>query len=153
MGTLIAYGPEVVGLPGGPLHGLVELWKNPDISTAFAGQAISVDYDENVYDGIILAIESLPSEQRGADWHEFDNDIISSFTTKSFLTVESGVNPPRVVHYSRTITGMSISGGKLTITFGDGKLETNNFSTNSSSTTTNNALQVPVRILGLIHND
>ena len=134
-------------------HGIVELWKNSDISTAFAGQAVSVDYDETIYDGVILTMQSLPSEARGAEWFEFDNDIISSFTTKSFLTVESGVNPPRIVHYGRSITGMSISGGKLTITFSDGTLTTNNFSTNSSSSTTNNGLQVPVRILGLIHNN
>lgn len=154
MGTLMAYGPDVVGLPGGPPHGLVELWKNSNIGSNFAAQNVEIDgVDPTKIDAIIVTIEPKKNETGGAIWFEFDTDILaiqgySGYVELPYVLRAEG----RVGEYYRGIS-FSLTGTTLTVAF-TGAF--NRQITTYGSTATDSAddsKAIPVRILGLLHED
>ena len=135
-------------------HGIVELWKNSNISNNFAGQSIQIqDFDATNIDAIIV-VSGITQEAYGAQWNEFDKDVLN--ISRTFYLDHQGWNGAngKLVEYSRTIS-FSLSGSTLTITLSDCLAVTiNTYGTTTGQTTeTKNGYLVPMRILGLIHND
>ena len=135
-------------------HGVFEIWKNSNVTASFGQQNIVItNFDSTKYDAIWIAIEKSVGEQTGVLLYEFDKDVlnISSYVGQiqwMSLAKSSGV----VSMFVRTVE-FSLSGTTLTITFGD--CEKNTLSSYGSATTasTDNSANVPVRVLGLAHND
>lgn len=128
-------------------HGIYELWKNSNMSQSFSGQSIVLtDFDSNKYDAIIIACEAVVAEAFGAKWVEFDKEVldISQYTGILHDVFFSGTS----LYYTKRDVTFSLSGSNLTITFGNGI-------TGGTSGTpgTDNSRMVPVRVLGLVHND
>lgn len=128
---------EVAGMTK---HGLVEFWINANIGSSFAGQPISFTADVAKIDSFIISNELYKGETYGTRWTEIDKAVISAGTTVNIreLSLVTG----DVVFVSRTVSG-SISGNTVTLTFGDGK----------RGTTTDNDYVIPIKVLGLIHNN
>ena len=138
--------------PVGAEHGVYELWKNSNISQNFAGQDVALTgFDSTKYDAIIIVTEAGANENNGADWHEFDKDVLNVTSYSGHMgafTVNSGGT---VSERSREVS-FALSGTTLTITFTDGTLSTIATYGTAPTTTTNNGVVIPVRILGLTHN-
>lgn len=133
-------------------HGIMELWKNSDITQNFAGQTINItDFDSTLYDAVIIAYEETTNEAYGASWREFDKDILS-LSGVTFRIDTVALASTNAQYRARTVT-FSLSGSTLSLGFGDATIYTYPYSGTGQTTSTNNALLVPVRVLGLIHND
>jgi hypothetical protein len=138
-------------------HGIVELWKNNNISVsrpAFAGQSIQIqNFDANKYDSIVIA-HGYSDEAEGVQWTEFTKDVLN--ISRTFYLDYKGWNGAngKLIDVYREIS-FSLSGTTLTITVSDcTRLTINTYGTTSGQTSeTQNGLMVPIRILGLIHND
>lgn len=135
-------------------HGIVELWKNSNISAVFAGQSISFDYDTTIYDGIHLCCEPNIGEARPSDVFAIDNDVLNISGWLGLIEHSSfDVTTSKVVNYTRTVTTSYNSGTKkLTLTFSDGKANTQNAIGTPSTQATDNGRMTPTSVLGLIHN-
>jgi hypothetical protein len=138
-------------------HGIVELWKNNNISVSrptFAGQSIQIqNFDANKYDSIVVA-HGYSDEAEGVQWTEFTKDVLN--ISRTFYLDYKGWNGAngKLIEAYREIS-FSLSGTTLTITVSDcTRLTINTYGTTSGQTSeTQNGLMVPIRILGLIHND
>lgn len=135
-------------------HGVVELWKNSNISATFAGQSVTVNnYDKTKYDGIVIAYEPASGERQGAIWLEVDTEAFENTSfTASLESMTLVVAQSKVQRSLREVT-ISLSGTTLTLAFGDAKYYTQNAIGTASTEGTLNTIVIPVRILGLIHND
>ena len=133
-------------------HGIVELWKNSDITSNFAGQTIQIqNFDSTKIDALIIAFEESKDEAYGAQWREFDKDVLNTPSTLRRLTYLNVANTS-VSFYARTVT-FTLSGTTLSVGFSDATIYTYPFSGSGQSSSTNNGVDIPVRILGIIHND
>lgn len=128
-------------------HGIFELWKNSNMTSNFSGQdVVLTNFDSNKYDAIIIVGAVIVGEPFGAKWFEFDKEVldISQYTGTLHDIFFSGTS----IYYAKRDVTFSLSGSSLTITFGNGI-------TGGTSGTpgTDNSRMVPVRVLGLVHND
>ena len=155
MGTLMAYGPDVVGLPGGPMHGLVELWKNSNIGATFNAQSVQIDnVDIDKIDSFIIVTERIPNERYGSNFHLYDKEIMSISGWTGYLDeyLWISASTSRMTVCERSIA-FSISGTTLTVTFGNcTSYEQTSLGSAVTQAAANDKL-MPVRILGLLHND
>lgn len=129
-------------------HGIVELWKNSNIGANFAGQTVTInDYDSSKYDAVVIVREVNANESYGSDWVEFDND---SFGTMRYLDhTMIATDRDELYRRWRPVT-INLSSNVLSVLFGDNTLVKNTAGSITSST--QNSTNIPVRILGLIHN-
>ena len=156
MGTLMAYGPDVVGLQGTSQYGLYKLWENPSKSATFAAQTITINnFDKDKFDSIIISIAELFGEkQNGSKLYEFDTELFSDtpLTSVIYYTAMAANNTQlQFDTHSRSIT-ITLTGTTLQIDI------TDNYrymwtGSGTPAKSLNNALNIPVRILGLIHNN
>lgn len=131
-------------------HGLVELWKNSSPSSDFAGQTIQIaNFDTTKYDAVIIAIGSS-SEVFVPRWSEIDTDFIGSSFTHVLSSMSMDSNLDWIYLYKRTVT-LTLNGTTLSLAFSDCTITTNKGG--AITNTTGNGVEVPIRILGLIHND
>ena len=138
---------------GGAEHGVYELWANADVTQSFAGQNIVLtDFDASKYDAIIIAVEEKAGERFGADWHEFDKDVLDVPSySGSMIAFSISNSSGTITSYYRSVE-FSLSGSTLTITLSDctkGILSTYG---SAATTSTDNEWMIPVRVLGLTHN-
>lgn len=124
-------------------HGLVELWVNPNPSSNFAGQTVTVDITN--LDAVIIVAVPVAGGSRVAKYFEFDT---FDGTSKEIDGVHTNGNGQLVTYYRQV--SISSSGA---ISFQDGKGATINSYGVAQSYATNNSYLVPLKILGLIHND
>lgn len=134
--------------PSAADHGIFELWKNSDVSVAFAGQdVVLTDFDSTKYDAIIITAETIVGESFGAKWYEFDKDVLSISQYSGMLhDMFTSGSPVAAYEASRSVE-FSLTGTTLTVTFGSGTT-----SAIGGTAGTDNTRMVPVRILGLTHN-
>lgn len=133
-------------------HGLVELWKNPDITQVFASQMIAINnFDASYYDAIIVVFEPVASETMATNWHEIDTDSLNSLSTMRFNYVT--MNNSAISQIHRDITSITLLNNVLSLTFGDAQILTKLHTSTTTTASTNNQRMIPVRILGLIHNN
>ena len=154
---LVSTNPEdaIKEVNGRTKHGVVELWANPSPSaSSFAGQTINVlNYDTAKYDGIVMVVEMVSSERRLAQWLELDNFAISTSGwsgTIDYCTLNSSTS--KIYNYSRTVS-VTLSGTTLSITLSDGVNTGQNSIGTSATVLTDNSVMIPMKILGLIHNN
>ena len=134
-------------------HGVVELWKNANISNSFAGQNIQIaNVDVNKIDAVVIATEIYSTETLGAHWFEFDKDILSISGNRYLQFTEGVPSAGKLYKYIRQVS-FSMSGNVLTITFADCTEYVFNTWGSAASSATNNTRMIPVRVLGIIHND
>lgn len=139
--------------PSGAEHGVYELWKNANISTAFAAQDIVLtDFDSTKFDAIWIVAEAQMGESLGSSIYEFDKDVLSitSYTGSTIITQMSKTTG-HMIQRKRDYT-FSLSGTTLTISAGSAEIaEITTYGTAATVTTDNEGL-IPVRVLGLAHN-
>ena len=134
-------------------HGIVELWKNSNFDSAFAGQTITLqNFDFDKYDAIFIPISAI-REAYGAKVYEFDKDILSQGAyTINLPEILLNTANSNFMFYYRPIS-FARDGNDLKVTFGDtGYFLVNSFGV-APTTSTDNTSMIPMRILGLIHND
>ena len=129
---------ELAGGSGGADHGVYELWVNSNPSAAFAAQTISFTADMNDYDALIIAVEEYKDEAYGAEWREIEAAYVTGGSTIT-IRMTSGSTVTRI---SRPVT-FSYAGTTVSISFSAGKY----------GNTDNNEYVIPVRVLGLKHNN
>lgn len=139
---------------GGSEHGIYELWKNTtDLSTFSAGNVVLNSFDSTKWDAIIVAYAPLGNEIRGTYWNEFDKDVLSipgwsgEFNHFRFLGSQS-----KIIELTRSIS-FSLAGTTLTVSFGGGKTSTANAVGTAATNANDDTVIVPIRILGLVHNN
>lgn len=119
-------------------HGIVELWKNNSPTSAFAGQTVNITTD--------YTLDSVMIEQNGGllamgevGGGGFISDIFLGGTSKITF---------RYREYN-----ISRSGSTLSIAFTDCTQSVQNSIGSAPTTSTTNERCIPIRILGLIHNN
>ena len=135
-------------------HGIVELWKNSNIGESFAGQSIQVqNVDSSIIDGIEVVLEKAINETRGAEIRYFDKEVLSISGWRGSVQVMNLYPTVSKVDIMERSIAFSLSGTTLTITFGNCVQSLQSAIGSASTTATVNNACIPVRILGLIHND
>lgn len=127
---------------GGAQHGIYELWANSDISAAFTPQTLTINTDlVSQLDALVFVMEPAPGEVSGSAWLEIDmvKANQSPFSTITLTTVSYSTAGH---FYRRLITDFTTTANSISIEFASGYLDAS----------VNNNANVPVRILGLIHN-
>lgn len=127
---------------GGSMHGVYELWVNPNPTSEFASGNATFTSDLQL-DSIIIVVESLESvsSRSVSNWVEIEVD---EFANAPFMIVGRTFFSNAYHDYRRSVTALSKAGSSYTVTFGDAYLD--------STSTVRNAGCIPKRILGLIHN-
>lgn len=125
-------------------HGIIELWANPDISVAF--NATSIALDTTPYDAIIVEMSDAVGESTGAQLFMFDPTSYGSPRNVSItsLVLQYGV----VAREMRSVTVYNSS-----VDFGSGYAGSVATYGSAGTESINDSVMIPVRILGLIHND
>lgn len=127
---------------GGDVHGIFELWRNSDITTAFLPQTVTFNSDlASQLDALILVCEPVVNEAYGAHWFEIETEK-ANVTPFSAITLTSQYYSTGAHYCRRAINNFTIVGNTISIEWAGGFLD---------SSANNNAF-VPVRVLGLIHN-
>lgn len=154
MADFFAKGNKPISGYGGADHGIYELWKNANIGTSFAGQSIQItNFDSDKIDAIVVAVEMILDENYGVQWFEFDKDVLNVPQYAGNMTVVFLDSSNSKCNMLSRFVKFSLSGTTLTITFLDGQVTTQNAIGSSATVSTDNRRLVPVRILGIIHND
>lgn len=125
-------------------HGIMELWANPDISVAF--NATSIALDTTPYDAIIVEMSDAVGETTGAQLFMFDPASYGSPRNVSItsLVLQYGV----VAREMRSVTVYNSS-----VDFGSGYAGSVSTYGSAGTESINDSVMIPVRILGLIHNN
>lgn len=130
-------------------HGLFEKWVNPDPSLPYS--ASSITFTSPQVDALIFGIELGAGESSGVEWFELDTSY-STATLKKFFTAPASGNYPTVYQYYRTVT-VSYNAGQYTITFTDCTRISQATNSTTLASAIDNTSWIPVRILGLVHNN
>jgi len=129
-------------------HGLYELWANPSPTNAFAGQTVVVNTNGYSIDALFLEIGEISN---------------SDFRGKTIVPIEVGEKGicqfgaidgvSRFYSHTRGIE-TSVSGDNISVVFGDcSRMVQTTVGSSAPSISTDNTNCVPMRILGLIHNN
>ena len=127
-------------------HGIVELWKNDSPTANFAGQQITFTSSYTL-DALIVVYGVATGGGRGDEWYEIDSDF---FGTSTHLYERAFINGNNVSFSTRTISDITVSGSSISITFSDAQMVT---MASTAQRTTDNSRAVPMKVLGLIHNN
>ena len=134
---------EIATGSGGDLHGMFELWTNSDITANFNAQTITINSTlASSLDAIILVMEPTANEQNGSTWFELEvsKANVSPFSAITLVVPYYSTS----VHYTRrSIANFTIAGNAISLDWAGGYVDS----------TASNAACIPVRILGLVHND
>lgn len=135
-------------------HGLKEIWANPNPTSSFAAQTITLyNLDVTHIDAIEIEWATKASEQWGAKPIRYEKSaLVNNVLNCDVLDPWIDGNLAKMQMSYRQFT-LSLSGTTLTITFQNALLFTIDTYGSSAPRETNNAFEIPVRILGLIHND
>lgn len=135
---------EVASGSGGSVHGLFELWVNPNMNASFSAQTVTITSDliPNL-DSIIIATEAYLDEFNAAQWNEFEMSIANT-TPFQARDICAYVFTSAIHVSTRKVTNITTTTNTLSIAFDDGKMD--------GGASPDNTRAIPVRILGLIHN-
>lgn len=124
-------------------HGFYNAWTNPNPRSAFAGQSVIITSNK-VIDAFLIDL------CRSSDGTLFGQAMceIEKTTAMSYLRLTGS----SVQHNSRNVS-ITQTDNTYTLTFADARIRTHGYGTSTYTDTTNNTEVIPVRILGLIHND
>lgn len=135
-------------------HGLIELWANSNPTNDFSAQTVNLtNFDSSKYDAIEIETAIGKAGGRGTSILRYEKAQLSSnqlVTRSEYIYLDSSTG--KIAHWQRNIT-ITLNGTTLSIAFGDNTIYTLNTYGSAPSSQTNNGGLVPVRILGLIHND
>ena len=138
---------------GGSQHGLFELWANPNPQTDYAASVITINnYDATKFDAIELEMAADANESIGAKVRRIENARLSSTPTSFYMTdynMSSSTGTFR--EYFRQID-ISLSGSTLTLDVKEGKQYVLGAYGQAPTITTDNGMEIPLRVLGLTHN-
>lgn len=141
---------EISNIPTPVEHGLFEKWANPAPTTSYASNTISFAYDETLYDALEIEWAFSASESIGASIKRYENAVFVNTTlnaTEHEMLTDSNV----LFDATRGFT-ISQSAGTVTIVFSDAYGNKYNTYGSAPTSTMNNAYQIPLRVLALIHN-
>lgn len=135
-------------------HGLKEIWVNPNPTSNFGAQTITINnLDVAHIDAIEIEWATKATEQWGATPIRYEKSaLVNNALSCDVLAPWVDGNLAKVQMSYRQFT-LSLSGTTLTITLQDALLFTIATYGSSAPRETNNSYEIPVRILGLIHND
>lgn len=143
---------DEVASSGGALHGLFELWANPNPTTAYAADSFTIPYDTSVYDAVEVEFTADMNETLGAKVERIENAKLSSTPTTFYLSEMSlSLSAGKISQFMRTMT-FTLSGTTLTVAFGSGTNYVLNTYGASPASSSDDSRAVPLRILGLAHN-
>lgn len=139
---LIENGREIGGLAEQP-HGFYNVWTNSNPMTAFSEQNVTMITDKVINVFLIDLCRSSDGTLFGQAMCE-----IGKTTAMSYIKLTGS----SVQHCSRNVS-VSQTNNTYTFTFNNTRVRTHGYGTNTYTDATDNTEVIPVRILGLIHND
>lgn len=139
-------------LASGPAtdHGMYELWANPSPTSNFAAQSISFTLDTSEFDEIWIESAISASETSGVRPISFETSILSGTPFNANLS-EMFIAGTILAQPTRSIS-ISISGTTCTIAFSDTTYYRLTTYGQTPTSSTDNSLMIPARVLGLKHN-
>lgn len=146
---------EVVSMiPATPTeHGLYELWANPNMNTNFAGQTITINNFDSDYDAIEFEKSTDLAEFMGSTIIRIERAKLSSTETAFFLHDDYiSVNTGTLRGSSRYVY-LTLTGTTLTVRFDDAEAYILSSYGSATTPTQDNSREIPLRILGLKHNN
>ena len=133
-------------------HGLYELWPNPDPGQDYSTGTITIlNFDKTQYDQIELDIAVNKNESNGVKTIRVEVPFFDN-TTLTVNSVDCFIAGPRIVETIRPFQ-INLTGTTLTINVSTCTYYTLQTYGQSPTSVTDNAYEVPVRILGLKHNE
>ena len=138
---------------GSGAHGYFELWANTTPNVDFSAQTITINgFDSSVYDTIDICLEANTSESTGVGKRSVDVSFLSAIEKTVWLyELVLSSSTGKITVYTRNVH-IALSGTTLTLRFEYGNDWLFNTYGSAPTVTQNNSREIPVRILGLVHN-
>ncbi|MBO5956000.1 MAG: hypothetical protein J6Q39_00420 [Bacteroidales bacterium] len=146
---------ELASSSPGAEHGLFELWANPAPTTAFATQTVVLNsFNSSKFDAIEVEWATLASEVYGVDVNRYEKSaLVGGVLSSTKISMSLSTGTGKLAESIRNlIFTLDVPNQTLSIEFGSGQVATLNTYGSAPTTTSNDAILIPVRILGLIHN-
>lgn len=141
---------------GGAEHGLYELWANPNPTSNFAaGNVVLSDFDASIWDAVEIEWALYAAESYGVEPVRYEkNALVNNTLSANKSTFAMVANEGKVWAGLRHV-GITHDGTAQTLTFAFGDAHTYKINTYGTAVAddTDNSKQIPVRILGLRHNN
>lgn len=136
-------------------HGIFELWANANPTSDYAAANVVLsNFDSTTWDAIIVEWAINKSEGLGSQWAIYEKAALTGGALSATQTgILMATNGGKIASYNRAVNfTLDDVNHTLTLAFGDGKTYTINTYGSPAVEATNNAVQVPARVLGLMHN-
>ena len=133
-------------------HGIFEIWANPNPTADYTAGTFTVNVDITNFDALFFEIAPKKDETWGAQLYTYDTSYLSS--TQSSLgahTLSLTASTGKISLYYRSLY-LSYDNGVLSVQVNDcSTMLLDSYGTATTNTTSNDK-EIPMRILGLMHN-
>ena len=144
---------ELAAAAPGTEHGLFELWANPNPTSSYSAANFNLlDFDSNKYDALEIEWAIDQTEGKGVKVVRYEKSALvgGSLISMGRETAVTGSN--LLIVFQRQVT-FTLAGTTLNIDFANCTSYTYNTYGAAPATATANTAMIPVRVLGLIHNN
>ena len=136
-------------------HGFYELWANADATQSFGAQNIVIsDYDVTKFDAIIIEYENDKDESMGGRMLVVDDSKLTAVSPHNTIIadyIELSTSSGKLYDAAREFA-FALSGTTLTISVAQAtRYVVNSYGTAATGTASDDYV-IPVRVLGLRHN-